>query len=277
MDDTCEQVILNAFNEDIVDSVDLTTDCIIQENHESQFQLVINEDAVLAGFKLFKNTFCKLDKNITIGTNFSDGSKLRKKETVACVSGNTKAILKGERTALNFICHLSGIATLTSNLKDKIKHTRTILLDTRKTTPTLRALEKEAVVSGGGQNHRFNLSQMVLIKDNHIDAAGGVGKAILCAKECYNSRFKIEVEVRDLKELNEAIASKPDIIMFDNWDLQDLRKGVKLVPADILTEASGQINETNIKDYAEAEVNYISTSYMIKNAKWIDFSLKVVK
>ena len=272
-----EQVIMNALNEDILEAGDLTTDCIIKENYKSKFQLVINEDATLAGFDLFKNTFFKLDKDIVIDSNFTNGDRIKKDEIVAYVSGNINAILKGERTALNFISHLSGIATLTNILKDKIKHTKAILLDTRKTTPLLRALEKEAVIVGGGQNHRFDLSQMVLIKDNHIDAAGGVSKAISCVKECYDSRYKIEVEVRDLKELNEAITLNPDVIMFDNWNLQDLKKGIKLVPANILTEVSGQINEMNIKDYAEVGVNYISTSYMIKNAKWIDFSLEAVK
>lgn len=273
MEKTIEKIILKAIEEDLIPKGDITSECLILPNHNSSFKLVVNQNAILAGIEIFKKTFLLLDVNLNVKTNFPDGAHIKKNEVVAEVSGITRSILKAERTALNFVSFLSGIATMTSELKNLIKHTNTELLDTRKTTPNLRLLIKKAVLAGGGKNHRFNLSEMVLIKDNHIDVFESVKKAVSKIKRSYNGKMKVEVEVRNLAELNEAISSKVDIIMFDNWNVNELRDAIKLVPKEVLTEVSGQITPQNIKSYAECGVNYISTSYMVKNAKWIDFSL----
>ncbi len=266
-------VILNALDEDLFPDNDITTNCLIDKNIKSEFELIVNENAILAGMHFFKNVFEVLQLDIKVESNFFDGDNIITKTVIATLSGSTNFILQGERTALNLVSHLSGIATLTRELTELIKHTNVTLLDTRKTTPGLRKLERAAVLAGGAKNHRFNLSEMVLIKDNHIKIVGSVEKTIIQTKKCYGNKYKIEVEVSNLKELEEAINGSPDIIMFDNWNIFDLSNALKLVPKNILTEVSGQINKENIVEYAESGVNYISTSYMVKNARWIDFSL----
>ncbi len=271
-----DDLLLIALNEDLLPGGDVTTDCLIDNNHKSDFELVVNENAILAGGSLFEEIFYTLDKNIKIVNNYADGNKLSRSTVVAKLSGSTRAILKGERSALNLISHLSGIASITRELVELIKHTNVILLDTRKTTPGLRSFEKAAILAGGGKNHRFNLSEMVLIKDNHIKNVGGVKKTILKVRECYKDKYKIEVEVNDIHELEEALECNPDVIMLDNWEIPDIKKALKLIPKNIPIEVSGQINKKNILEYAELGVNYISTSYMIKNTKWVDFSLNAV-
>ncbi len=272
-----EKLILSALEEDKGKVGDITSAPLFDKKSESKFQLIINENAILAGLNVFKKTFLLVDKEIVIKSDFSDGNTARKGEIVCNISGNTLAILFAERTSLNFLSHLSGIATITKELVDLIKHTNTVLLDTRKTTPNLRFFEKEAVLAGGAKNHRFDLSEQILIKDNHIAVMGSVKNAILSERNFYGDKYKIEVEVTNFDELKEAISCKPDIIMFDNWNIKDLKIGLELIPENILTEASGQINKENIKDYAECGVNYISTSYMVKNSRWIDFSLNATE
>lgn len=276
---TYKSVIQDALDEDLKPDGDITSSCLINPESKAKFKLTVNEDAILGGFNVFKETFLILDKNILIKSRFHDGSEIKKGSIVADLSGNTLEILKGERTALNFLSHLSGITTETRKLVNLIKNTDVTLLDTRKTTPNLRQFEKQAILAGGAKNHRFNLSEMVLIKDNHISITQGVSDALLKAKKMFSfngKRYKIEIEVKSLKELKEAIVLKPDVIMFDNWELDKLEEAVKLVPNDILTEASGQITPDNILNFAQCGVNYISTSYMVKNARWIDFSLDAI-
>ena len=270
-----EEIIKNALDEDLLPNDDLTSNCLIPKDQRSVFELLVNEDAVLAGIDVFVKTFNLLDKEISFRLNFNNGDKIKRDQIVASVSGSTLNILKGERTALNFVAHLSGIATATNQLVKLIKDTGVDLLDTRKTTPGLRELEKKAVLAGGGKNHRFNLSEMILIKDNHIKAAGSIKNAVQKVKEEYENKIKIEVEVENIEELKEVVSSKPYVIMFDNWNLPDLKNALKLVPGDILTEVSGQISIQNIRSYAESGVKRISTSCMIKNARWIDFSLNI--
>lgn len=272
-----DKIVLNALEEDIGEVGDITSLGTIKKDQESKFSLIVNENAVLAGVDVFKKVFELVDKNIVVTSSFNDGDFIKAKDTVLNLSGNTISILKGERAALNFICHLSGIATTTSKVANLIKGTGAKLLDTRKTTPGLRMLEKKAIFSGGGENHRLNLSEMVLIKDNHVAASGSVTKAIEEVRNAYKNKYKIEVEVQNLEELKEAVNLKPDVIMFDNWTVEDIKKNIGIVPKEITTEASGQISLENIRDYAEAGVNYISTSYMIKNSHWVDFSLEVSK
>ncbi len=271
-----KEIILQALNEDLLPVGDITSSCLVLENQKSTFHLVLNENAILAGIKIFKDVFSFIDKDTSFKGVFEDGYTVDKKTIVVVISGNAQSILKGERTALNFLGHLSGIATVTRKMVDLIKDTDVILLDTRKTTPLLRAFEKYALRVGGAKNHRYNLGEMILIKDNHIANVGGVEKAILKARECYGNKYKIEVEVENLEQLKVAIRMKPDIIMFDNWNAGALGQAVKLVPDDILTEASGKIDPGNVLSYARTGVKYISTSYMIKNAKWIDYSLDAV-
>ena len=276
MDGSCKKNIIDALNEDLQPNGDITSDCLIEQKHISTFQLIVNEDAIVAGLDVFNEVFFLLDKDIKIKLHVNDGDEIKKDTVVSDIAGNTLAILKAERTALNFLCHLSGISTNTRRFVDLIKGTGVILLDTRKTTPNLRIFEKKAILLGGAKNHRFNLGEMILIKDNHIAALGGVSKAFLKAKEFYGKKFRIEVEIQSLDQLKEIIPYAPDIIMFDNWTASDLKNALKLLPGDILTEASGQITVDNILDYACTGVKYISTSYMIKNFKWIDFSLNAV-
>lgn len=273
---TEDKLILSALEEDKGSIGDITSSCLIKSDHASVFELIVNEGAILAGFDIFKKTFLLVDKNIDIKTSYKDGDSISKGNIICNLQGNTLAILFAERTSLNYLCHLSGIATLTRELTDLIKHTKTVILDTRKTTPNMRFFEKQAVKLAGGSNHRFTLSEMILIKDNHIAVAGGVKNAILLERKTYNDKYKIEVEVQTLDELKEAISCKPNIIMFDNWNVKDLKEGLKLIPDGILTEVSGQITKENIRDYAETGVNYISTSYMVKNSKWVDFSLNAI-
>ena len=271
-----KNILIHALNEDTLPNGDVTSSSLIPDDHTSTFKLVLNDSAVLAGLEVFKDVFCLVDKNINIDFKFKDGDKIDKNTDIAFVSGKTLAILKGERTALNFISHLSGIATLTREMVELIDGTGVQLLDTRKTTPTLRLLEKQALKIGGAVNHRFNLSEMVLIKDNHIASVGSAREAVLKAKRTFGGRLKIEVEVENIDELKEVIPLNPDIIMFDNWSVLELEEAVKLVPSDILTEASGQITPENIVKYANTGVKYISSSYMVKNAKWVDFSLSAI-
>lgn len=275
-----KKIVFTALQEDLFPKGDITSNCLISKKLKSTFQLIANEDCILAGLQFFQDTFKLINKDIVVKSTFKDGDNIKNKQVVAVVKGCTRDILKGERTALNFVSHLSGIATTTKELVKLIEHKKVVLLDTRKTTPILRLLEKQAIVSGGGKNHRFSLSDMVLIKDNHISPAGGIKKAINKARKfCKDkkNKIKIEIEVNSLKELKDAISSKPNIIMFDNWSVKNLRKAVKLVPQNILTEASGKITKENIKQYAKTGVNYISTSYMIKNSKWVDFSMDLVE
>lgn len=272
----CEKLILSALEEDKGSVGDITSTPLIDKSSKSIFQLIVNEDAILGGMDVFKKTFELIDSNILVDSKFNNGDSVKRGNIVCNVSGNTLGILFGERTSLNYISHLSGIATVTRELVELLKDTKTVLLDTRKTTPNLRFFEKESIRSGGAKNHRFDLSEMILIKDNHIAVAGGVRNAILSEKKAYGEKYKIEIEVKNFDELKEAISCTPDIIMFDNWTVEDLKIGCELVPKSIITEASGLINKENIKAYAKCGVSYISTSYMVKNSRWIDFSLNAV-
>lgn len=270
--------IKTALKEDIGKG-DVTTDLLFNTRDAkhcvSTFYLIVNENAVISGLEIFKKTFKTLDKNIIIKSKYKDGDNVKKGRVVASLRGKVSSILKAERTALNFICHLSGIATTTRKLISLVSKTNVVLLDTRKTTPNLRLLEKQAVRHGGGTNHRFNLSDMILIKGNHLDKSTKVNELIQKAKKRLHA-LKIEVEVRNLSELKKIIDAKPDIIMFDNWSPKNLKKAIKLIPKNIQTEASGQITPQNILAYAKTGVKRISTSYMVKNSRWIDFALRVI-
>lgn len=270
-----ENIVLQALVEDLGPLGDITTDEIIDKLHNSTFHLIAGEDAILAGSEVFEITLNLLDKNVNVSFNFNNGDEIKKGSTVAVIKGSTNHILRAERVALNYICHLSGIATYTRKLVNLIKETNSILLDTRKTTPGLRVMEKNAIIAGGARNHRLNLSEMILIKDNHIKASSSITLVVNKLKKKYGGKFKIEIEVENFDHLKEAINCKPDIIMFDNWSCEDLKKGLSLVPPNIKTEASGGITEDNIQAYAKTGVDYISTSLPVKNSRWVDFSLEL--
>lgn len=269
--DAVNELIKNALLEDLGEKGDITTDSIIEEGKITTFELIVNEDAILSGIDIFKKVFQYLDDGLNIELKAKNGDEIKTGLKIASIKGNARSILKGERVALNFIGHLSGIATLTRKLVNEIKDTKTVLLDTRKTTPGLRILEKHAVHAGDGKNHRMNLNEEVMIKDNHIKCVGSVKEALRLVKEKRKEKIIVEVETED--ELKEVIPLSPDVILFDNWACEDLKNALKLVPKSIVTEASGKITLANIRQYALTGVNCISTSYMIKNARWIDFSL----
>lgn len=287
-----DALIMNSLKEDISAGLDITSESLAISNEYSVYELSAKENAVLFGVTIFQKVFEIIDPSIKINVFKSDGDKIINGEKILTIEGRPSFILKGERTALNFISHLSGVASLTSEMVELIKDTGCHLLDTRKTTPGYRDLEKKSVLAGGGKNHRFNLSDMILIKDNHIKEVGSVKEAVRRAKAYvisnsqsdpesafeYSklSNIPIEVEVENLDQLKEAIDEKPDVIMFDNWKPEDLKEAIQLVPKHIKTEASGLINKANIREFALTGVNYVSSSFMVKNAKWVDFSLNCV-
>ncbi len=267
-------LIKEAINEDLGKSGDITSNCLLKKRNIQTFILISNENAVISGLEVFKQVFLTLNKNIKLISRFKDGDYIKKGEKIVTLKGDAICILTGERTAINFLSHLSGVATETRKLVSLLGTSKTNLLDTRKTTPLYRELEKKAVTDGGGMNHRLNLSELIMIKDNHINSVGSIQSAIRLARAQYKRRKLIEVEVENEDQLNEAIKESPDIIMFDNWDIKDLKEAIKKVPNKIKTEISGQINPKTIKAYAKLGADYISTSYMFKNSKWIDFSLE---
>lgn len=251
-----DKIIKDALVEDIPNE-DITTNCIIDENSKSTIELICKEDGIIAGLKVFERVFHILG-DVEVQLYKNDGDKVYKKEKVAFLKGSTRNILMGERIALNLLQRMSGIATTTNKYVEEIKHTKAKLLDTRKTTPNLRILEKYSVKVGGGCNHRFNLSDGVMLKDNHIDAAGGITNAVKLARE--NSSFvrKIEVETENLDMVKEALDVKADIIMLDNMDLETAKEAVNIIGSKALIEFSGNVTIDNIRKIAEIGVDYIS-------------------
>lgn len=270
-----DEIIKNALKEDIPND-DITTNAIISESSICEVMLFSKEDGVLAGIKVFERVF-KLLGEVQVELFKKDGDLVLNGELIAKLSGSTKNILTGERTALNLLQRMSGIATITKQYSDIIKDTGTKLLDTRKTTPGLRILEKYAVEAGGGCNHRFNLSDGIMLKDNHISAAGGIKAAVEKARKNCSFVRKIEVETESIPMVEEAIEAGVDIIMLDNMDIESMKKAVKLVGNKALTEASGNVSLENIKDIADTGVDYISCGALTHSYKSLDLSLKNLK
>lgn len=252
---------------------DATTDVIVSKTSTCMVDLISKEDGIIAGLPIFKRVF-EILGDVTVEFFVNEGDKVYNKEKIGSIEGNTRMVLIGERVALNLLQRLSGIATLTYKFVEKLKGTEVKLLDTRKTTPNLRILEKYAVKIGGGNNHRFNLSDGILIKDNHIDAAKGIKNAIERVRQ--NSPFvrKIEVEVENLTQVQEAIDCKADIIMLDNMNLSMLSDAVKLINHRALVEASGNVNLDSIEAIAKTGVDYISSGYITHSYKSFDLSMK---
>ena len=272
-----DEFIINALKEDIGDGDHTSLSCISEEEQGSA-QLEVRQAGIIAGIDVAKRLYEMYDSSLSIDIMKKDGDSVQKGDVVFVLNGSAQSILSTERVVLNIMQRMSGIATKTRNLVNKISHTKAELLDTRKTTPGIRFLEKKAVLIGGGSNHRFGLYDMIMIKDNHVDFAGGVRQAITNSKEYLNKHkkhLKIEVEVRSLDELNQVLlVGEIDRIMLDNFTPAEIRKALELIPTEFETEASGGISDSNILDYAETGVKYISVGALTHSAISLDLSLK---
>ncbi|MBL4585545.1 MAG: carboxylating nicotinate-nucleotide diphosphorylase [Flavobacteriales bacterium] len=276
---TIDQIIELALQEDIGDG-DHTSDACISETSAGKAQLLVKEKGVVAGVQIAQRIFSHFDKKLQVDILIEDGVAVNVGDVILTVEGSSRSILKTERLVLNFMQRMSGIATKTANLCQLIEGTNTKLLDTRKTTPLLRQLEKMAVKIGGGHNHRFGLFDMIMIKDNHIDLAGGMQQAIIGVKEHLSSigkELQIEVEVRNFNELEEALSIGGfHRIMLDNFHPTEEKKAVELIAGKYETEASGGITEKTIRAHALAGVDYISVGALTHNIKSLDLSLKAL-
>lgn len=268
-----DELILMALREDI-SSEDITTNSVMREKKNGRVQLICKQDGIVAGLHIFKRTFELLDENISVKMYFKDGDSVKNKDIIAEIEGDVRVLLSGERTALNFLQRMSGIATYTNNVVKLLEGSSVKLLDTRKTTPNMRIFEKYAVKMGGGYNHRYNLSDGILLKDNHINAAGGVAEAIKMAKEHTSFVRKIEVEVENLEMMKEALDAGADIIMLDNMTPEMMKKAVAMAAGRAETECSGNITKENIKTVIETGVDYISSGALTHSAPILDVSLK---
>ena len=269
------EAVRAALTEDLGEAGDVTSAATVPADARAVATLGARQAGVLAGLTIAEAAFHAIDAAILFDAGLSDGDAIGPGEIAARLAGNARAILAAERVALNYLCRLSGIATATAALVDRVKHTKALILDTRKTTPGLRAFEKHAVRCGGGSNHRFGLHDAILIKDNHIAIAGGVGKAIRQARAAA-SNLKLEVEVGSLDQLAEAMAEAPDIVMLDNMSLADMRAAVRLVAGRALTEASGNVTLDTVAAIAEAGVDLISSGWITHSAPALDFGLDFV-
>ena len=262
-----------ALQEDIGDG-DITS-LLIADNLQAKAHILCREEAILCGIAWVEETYRNIDSRLQIQWNFKDGDSLKKDAQVAEIVGNARAILTGERTALNFLQTLSGTATITKQYTERLKGTSVILLDTRKTLPGMRNAQKYAVRVAGGSNHRKGLYDAYLVKENHIQSCGNISNAIATARKI-NPNKVLEVEVQNLEQLSEAISAKPDIIMLDNFELQDIRKAVTINPGSAKLEVSGNINQESLVNVAKTGVDYISVGALTKHCRAIDFSLLLV-
>jgi nicotinate-nucleotide pyrophosphorylase (carboxylating) len=273
-----EQIVSNALAEDL-GSGDVTTEVLIPFALVGKASILVKRDGVLAGIDVAKEVFRQVDPSLHFKALVRDGAKVRKGDVVATVEGKVASILRAERTALNFLQHLSGIATETARYVDAVLGTKAIITDTRKTIPGLRLLEKYAVRAGGGRNHRLNLGDGVLIKDNHLVAlrssGAGLGEAVKKARKRAPRAMKVEVEVESVKQAREALSAGADIIMLDNMNVKAMRRVVELVQGRALLEASGGVTLVNVRSVAEAGVDLISVGALTHSAKALDISLEV--
>jgi len=265
-------LIRRALAEDLGSAGDVTSKAIFSKKQKAVFILLAKDDGILCGINPFTAVFRALNKNISVVAYFMDGDVLKKGDVVARVSGSLIDILAGERTSLNIISHLSGISTKTATFVAAAG--KTVVLDTRKTIPGMRRLQKYAVETGGGQNHRIGLFDMILIKDNHVDAAGGITAAVSAARSRWGMRFKIEVETRNLDEVKEACAVGVDRIMFDNMDNGTMKEAVAIVASRAETEASGNMTLERLTTLGETGVDFVSFGELTHTVKIFDFSLK---
>lgn len=267
-----DEHILNALKEDITYE-DITTMAIMQEAKRGRVQLICKETGILAGLHVFKRTFELMGK-VEMQAYYKDGDRIAEDTLIATLTGDIRVLLSAERTALNYLQRMSGIATFTHTLVEELKGTKTKLLDTRKTTPGMRIFEKYAVKVGGGTNHRFNLTDGILIKDNHIGAAGSIKEAVMACKAYAPFVRKIEVEVENLEMVKEALEAKVDIIMLDNMSNEMMAEAIQIIAGKAVTECSGNINKTRLKEIAAIGVDYISCGALTHSSPILDFSLK---
>jgi len=275
MEHLIRKLIEEALFEDIGPG-DITSEAVIPDEASATAEIIAKQDLVLAGILIIREVFRKLDPWVQFTPLAHDGSKVQSGSIIAQVQGRTRSLLAGERVALNLLQHLSGIATHTAKFVEILKGSRAEILDTRKTLPGLRALEKYAVRMGGGRNHRFGLYDGVLIKDNHIEAVGGIKEAVSLAKAGHHLA-RIEVEVENLKDLEEALNAKADIIMLDNMSIADMTEAVRIVNGRVALEASGNVTLDNVREIAETGVDMISIGALTHSVTAADISLKIVQ
>lgn len=268
-----DPLILQALQEDIT-SEDVTTNAILSEDGRGQAELLAKDDGVIAGLAVFARAFTLLDEGVEVRFTVKDGDTVHKGLKLAVVTGSMRSILSAERVGLNYLQRMSGIATYTRQIVELLRGSRMKLVDTRKTTPNMRVFEKYAVTVGGGGNHRYNLSDGILLKDNHIGAAGGVGKAIAMAKAYAPFVRKIEVETETLDMVREAVEAGADIIMLDNMSHDMMKEAVALIDGRAETECSGNVTKENIASLADIGVDYISSGALTHSAPILDLSLK---
>lgn len=268
-----DKIINQALEEDLAWG-DITTEGTVPSTKKSSANLVAKQDGIICGLDVFERVMKIVDNQTSVIKNFNDGDSIKKGDIIAQIKGFSKSILSAERVALNLLQHMSGIATQTANIVSKLINTNVKIADTRKTTPNLRVLEKYAVHVGGGTNHRFNLADGVLIKDNHINAAGSITNAVNSAKAYIPHTVKIEVETENLEQVQEALDCGADIIMLDNMDIATMRKAVDLINKRAITEASGNMGEKDLIEVASTGVDIISIGALTHSVKAMDISLK---
>ena len=273
MELNADTLILQALQEDI-SSEDVTTNAVMRHPQQGEAQLICKQDGVLAGLSVFQRVFELLDDGIAAEFHFTDGDLAKKGDLIGTVKGDIRAILSGERTALNYLQRMSGIATYTHSIAVLLEGSKVKLLDTRKTTPNMRIFEKYAVKVGGGYNHRYNLSDGVLLKDNHIGAAGGVKEAVQMAKEYAPFVRKIEVECETAEMVREAVEAGADIIMLDNMGVEEMQEAIAAIGGKAEIEISGNVTKENIAHYISLGVDYISSGALTHSAPILDISLK---
>ena len=269
-----DDLIKNAIKEDI-NYIDVATDYLLDENEESEAIFVAKADGVLCGIDVAMRVFRLLDDSFTCVLHKKDGDEIKKGELIAELKGKTVRLLKGERTALNLIQHMSGIATITKECVKETVGTNATIADTRKTLPGLRSLQKYAVTCGGGRNHRYNLSDCAMLKDNHIDAKGGITPAVKALREKIGHTVKIEVETRTLDEVKEALSAGADIIMLDNMSNETMAEAVKIVDGKALLEASGNLTKERLRSVAELGVDILSIGALTHSVTAFDISMRM--
>lgn len=271
-----DKIIANAIKEDI-NYIDVTTDYLISDDSISTAEYVAKDSGILCGIDIALRVFTLLDADTSFNIKMHDGNKVEKGDIIASVTGKTKVLLKGERTSLNLLQHLSGISTMTNKLVKLIEGTKASIADTRKTLPGLRSLQKYAVTIGGGKNHRFNLSDCAMLKDTHLDAYGSITNAVNTLREKLGHTIMIEVETGNLDEVKEALEAGADIIMLDNMDTQTMSNACKIVSGKAKLEASGNVTENTIESIAKTGVDIISVGAITHSVKAFDISMKIRK
>lgn len=268
-----DKLIMQALEEDIT-SEDISTNSVMPDYQKGQVDLICKQDGVIAGLGVFRRVFELLDDTAEFDMKVKDGDVVKNGELLAVVTGDIRALLSGERTALNYLQRMSGIATYTNSIVKLLEGGKTTLLDTRKTTPNMRIFEKYAVKVGGGSNHRYNLSDGVMLKDNHIGAAGSITKAVRMARDYVSFVHKIEVEVENLDMVREAVEAGADIIMLDNMEPEQMKEAVRIIDGRAKTECSGNVTKENIKNILDVGVDYVSSGALTHSAPIMDISLK---